>query len=280
MQSTQKVFENRDTDSDSKKEYSVIKCDGAGCLDSVHDLIGEEPLMIRVEDHPYSVVMRTPGDETFHAAGFCLSEGIVDDINDFVTIGFCEDMDRNVIDVKLKPERREKVSSLLERKGFISQTSCGICGKVLIDEISQILTPTTDNTKILIGKVYEAGGMLPDIQHLYPITRGSHAVMILNRDLDILSTSEDVGRHNAFDKAIGKLLMTRKLTEAFMGVLSSRISFEMIQKANRAGIPFLLSGSRPTALAADLGKSMNMTIACLGDESELIIFSGKERILR
>lgn len=280
MQDTQKVFENRDTDSDNKREYNVIRFGGVKCLDSVHDLIAEEPLLIRVNDNPYSVVMRTPGEETFHAAGFCLTEGIVDDISDFMTIGFCADMDSNVVEVTLNPERSIKVSSLLERKGFISKTSCGICGKAVIDEISQILTPATDNMRVNLEDVIKAGNKLSDIQQLYPSTRGSHAVMILDRSLEILSTAEDVGRHNAFDKAIGKLLMSRKIKHAFMGVLSSRISFEMIQKANRAGIPFLLSGSRPTALAADLGKNMNMTLACLSDDSELIIFSGKERILR
>ena len=79
-------------------------------------LIGEEPLSIRVENNPYAVVMRTPGDERFLAAGFCLAEGLVDRIEDFATLGYCEQMDPNVISVTLTPQRREKVSAILERR--------------------------------------------------------------------------------------------------------------------------------------------------------------------
>ena len=89
----------------NNEPFTVVKCHNEDCITYEHDLIGEEPLLIRIEDQPYSVVMRTPGEEIFHAAGFCLAEGIVDNVDDFVTIGFCEDMDPNVVDVKLQPER-------------------------------------------------------------------------------------------------------------------------------------------------------------------------------
>ena len=94
--------------------YSVIRCENGLCRNSDHELIQEEPLLIRVEGKPYSVVMRTPGDEIPHAAGFCLGEGLADSFNDFATIGFCKDLDPNVVEVRLKPERREKVSDLLD----------------------------------------------------------------------------------------------------------------------------------------------------------------------
>jgi len=96
--------------------------------------------LIRIEGKPYSVVMRTPGEEIFHAAGFCLGEGIADSADDFLTLGYCKDLDPNVIDIRLKPERLEKVSKLLERRGFVSQTSCGICGKEKVKDLHQVLT--------------------------------------------------------------------------------------------------------------------------------------------
>ncbi len=153
-------------------------------------------------------------------------------------------------------------------------------GKVTSNDTSWNIMPSNDDKGIPIDRVIQAGEGLSRGQKLYPVTRGAHAVMILNRDLDILSIAEDVGRHNAIDKAIGKVLVSGKLSGAFMGVLSSRVSMEMLQKANRANIPFLLSGSRPTSLAVDMGKSLNMTLACLTSDSELIIFAGEERILR
>lgn len=267
-------------DEGSDKDPIVIRCFKGRSFRRRHVLVREEPLLIRIEGHPYSAVMRTPGDEILHAAGFCLAEGIVDSADDFASIGFCGDMDQNTVDIRLQPSRREQVSSLLERRGFISQTSCGICGKEMVKDMCQILAPLSDGTRIDLDNAIRSIEGLPRMQELHKKTYGSHAAMLVNSQFDILSIAEDVGRHNAFDKAIGKLLMSRRLKEASIGVLSSRISYEMIQKAARAHIPILLSASRPTALAVNLGKRLNMTLACTARESELIIFCGEMRIKR
>ncbi len=102
--------------------------------------------------------------------------------------------------------------------------------------------------------------------------------MIFDDQLEVISFAEDVGRHNALDKAIGKVFVNRKLPEAVLLVLSSRISFELVQKAARARLPILISMSRPTALAAEMGKALNMTLACVDKESELMVFCGEKRI--
>lgn len=264
----------------NKESFDVIRCYKGICYTCGHELVAEEPLLIRVDDHPYSAVMRTPGEETFHVAGFCLAEGIIDSIDDFATIGFCEDMDPNVVDAMLKPDRRERVSGLLQRQGFISRTSCGICGKTMIEEMFQFLSPVVDKTVIELERAIQQINRLPENQHLRKETRGSHAAVLLDSRLEILSMAEDVGRHNALDKAVGKLLMSGKLSDASICVLSSRTSYEMVQKANRAGIGIILSASRPTVLAVNLGKRLNMTLACIARESELIIFCGEERIRR
>lgn len=276
---SENILTDRVSGTDATQSFEITRLRDGVPVNDRHDLICEEPLLIRIEDSPYSVVMRTPGDETFHAAGFCLAEGIIDDHTDFNSIGFCADMDPNVVEVTLRQERLEKVSSLLERKGFVSQTSCGICGKGFIDEISQILNNGDIDKKITPDEIIKAGAKLVETQSLYRSTRGSHAIVILDNNLDVISIGEDVGRHNALDKAIGRLLLGKKLRDAYMAVLTSRISFEMIQKANRAGIYFMLGRSRPTALAVELGKSLNMTLTCLSDGKDLVVFSGQKRIL-
>ncbi len=262
------------------KSYKVIRCDREGCREVSHELIGEEPLSIRVDGNPYSVVMRTPGDELAHVAGFCLGEGLVDGFEDFATIGYCKDMDPNVVDVRLTPERREEVRDLLERRGFISQTSCGICGKELVEELRQKLTPVENNVQLGIGGIFGCTDKLLDHQVHYKRTRGAHAAMVLDPNLALLSFAEDVGRHNALDKAIGKLLLVGELDKAAVVVLSSRISYELVQKTARAGLPIIVSKSRPTALAVDLGKELNMTLACNARGGELTIYSGEERVVR
>ena len=103
--------------------------------------------------------------------------------------------------------------------------------------------------------------------------------MLIDKQLEIISFAEDVGRHNALDKAIGKGFINRKLHGAAILILSSRISYELVQKAARAHLPIMISKSRPTALAAEMGKALNMTLACTGKESELIIVCGENRIV-
>ncbi len=257
----------------------VILCEKGGRQIASHELIGEEPLLIRIDDKPYSVVMRTPGEELFHAAGFCLGEGIADTPDDFTTIGYCKDLDRNVIDIRLKPERRKQIPDLLERRGFVSQTSCGICGKEMIEDLYQVLTPAADDFRVDIDRVFDCFAKLDANQQYYQKTRGSHAALILDSQLEMISFAEDVGRHNAVDKAIGKVFLGGKLSEAVMLILSSRISYELVQKAARAHLPMMISKSRPTALAAAMGQALNMTLACADNQSELIVVCGEERIV-
>jgi FdhD protein len=261
------------------QSHQVIRYDKGVCQHGSHELIGEEPLLIRVDDKPYSVVMRTPGDEIFHAAGFCLGEGIVDSPDDFNAVGYCKDLDPNVIDVRLTPARHEKVHDVLERRGFVSQTSCGICGKELIKDLYQILTPAANGFRIEIKNLFTCINKLSETQMYYQSTKGSHAAMIFDNKLSMIAFAEDVGRHNALDKAIGKVLLSRKLPDAAILILSSRVSYELVQKAARAHLQIIVSNSRPTALATEMGEALNMTLACTDKECDLIIVCGGERII-
>ncbi len=245
-----------------------------------HDLVGEEPLSIRVQGNPYSVIMRTPGDEIAHAAGFCLGEGIVDTPDDFTSIGFCEDDDTNVIAVTLRASRREKIPQILDRRGFISQTSCGLCGKELVKDLYQIIQPLKNNTKINLTRALNGLKELSANQPLREKTRASHAAVLYRSDFEVLAVAEDVGRHNALDKAIGKVFLARKLDQIALAILSSRISYELVQKAARAQIPIILAHSRPTALAVELASQLNITLASLDDDDEgLYIFCGQHRLV-
>jgi len=263
---------------ETSKNKSILFCKGDMCRSYDQGLIIEEPLSIRIEGEPYSVVMRTPGEEINHVAGFCLAEGLIDHPDDIDTIGLCDEGDANVITVTLQSGRRDKVKDLLERRGFVSQTSCGICGKELIADMQQILTPVKDKAAITVKQAMECVEKLIGRQELYKTTRGAHSAMIFDCNLEPLSQAEDVGRHNALDKAIGKVFMDGKLESACIAALSSRISYELVQKANRAGLVFLVGMSRPTSLAVELGQTMNMTIASIR-EGGLLIFSGRERFL-
>ncbi len=245
-----------------------------------HSLLGEEPLSIRIEGQPYSVVMRTPGDELAHAAGFCLTEGVVDTPDDIVTLACCEDATSNVVTVTLKEARKNKINDLVRRRSFISQTSCGICGKEIVEEIYQSIQPVDDILKIDAKMALDCLETLSRYQPLREKTFAAHAAAIYSSDFKMLSAAEDVGRHNALDKAIGKLFLERAIDNAFLLTLSSRISYELVQKAARARIPVILAMSRPTALAVDLASKLNMTLACKARETGLFIFCGAHRLQR
>jgi FdhD protein len=242
-------------------------------------LIVEEPLVIRVEGRSYAVIMRTPGEEIAHAAGFCLAEGLIDSLDDLGTVGYCADAkEGNVMTVTLKPERRREVQGLLERRGFVSQTSCGICGKELIKDLCQVLKPNSDKTKLTAEQVASCAGSLPAHQGLYQSTGSSHCAVLFDRKGKVLAAGEDVGRHNALDKAIGKALTAGCLGDACLGVLSSRISYELVQKAARARLPILIALSRATTLAVELGRKMNMTLAWMSRKDGIFVFCGEERL--
>lgn len=260
-------------------DYSIIIRDKKTITSSEHKLIKEEPLSIRIEGKPYSVVMRTPGSEVAHAAGFCLAEGIVDTIDEIGVIACCDDVNPNVINITLESSRKEKISELLARRSFISQTSCGICGKEIIEELFQHIPPFSDNIQIDPDKALSLSENLFELQPLRDITHASHAAALYTKDGEMLSVAEDVGRHNALDKAIGTLFLEGQLQRASILILSSRISYELVQKAAKARIPIICAISRPTSLAAELASKLNMTVACLAQKSGLFIFCGEHRFM-
>ena len=241
-------------------------------------LINEEPLSIRVQGKPYAVVMRTPGEEIDHVAGFCLAEGIVDRRHDIKNIAFCDGDDTNTITVTLTAERQARVRDHLDRRSYISQTSCGICGKAIVDDLVQVLKPTDRNTSFKVDEILRQLEGLRDHQRLRAVTRATHAALIADARLTALAVAEDVGRHNALDKAVGKLFRNDRLPEAALLVLSSRISYELVQKAARARIPVIAAVSRPTLLAVNLAERLNITLACQARRDELLVFCHARRL--
>ena len=258
--------------------HELIHWDGASNKTKQKDLLGEEPLSIRVQGNPYSVVMRTPGDEIALVAGFCLTEGVIDTPDDYVSLAFCDGEDTNVIAVSLKPSRREKISQILDRRGFISQSSCGLCGKELVQDLFQQIHPLEDRVRIDVNKALSKLETITRHQPLRQQTRAAHAAILYNSKFELLAAAEDVGRHNALDKVIGKVFLDRKLEQATLLILSSRISYELVQKAARARIPIILAISRPTALAVQLATELKITLASQADGPGLYVFCGAQRL--
>ena len=262
---------------ETSKSQPVLRLKDGNWSSDRTDLIVEEPLSIRVNGEPYAVVMRTPGDEACHVAGFCLAEGLIDRPEDIVTVSFCTEEGTNVATVTLTEARRTVVADLLKRKGFVSQTSCGLCGKEVVKDMQQILRPLPARSRVSADQVRAAVSMLSQAQALYDKTRGAHAALIVDGRNTLMAAFEDAGRHNALDKAIGRVFLDHKLASAVIGVMSSRLSYELVQKAARGGLEILIGLSRPTFLAVELALSVKMTLIC-SQEGQLLVFTCPERI--
>lgn len=235
---------------------------------SHHKLISEEPLKIIIQDRLYSIIMRTPGDELPLAAGFCFSDGIVDKPDDIESLSFSDQSDTN------------EVNLLLNKSFLTSQNEFNSSCSHIIRNHCQVICPVEkDNIKLDFTNALYCLENLSLIQPLRKITRSSHAAALYSSDFELLSIFEDVGRHNALDKTIGKLFLDNTLCKASLLILSSRINCDLVQKAARAGIPVILAISRPTSHAVKLASQMNITIACLAEKSGLYVFCGKSRLV-
>ena len=242
-------------------------------------LIGEEPLSIRVQGMPYAVVMRTPGDEKAHVAGFCLGEGIVDHPGDITNIAFCDGEDTNVVTVTLTADRRSRIAEHLDRRTYISQTSCGICGKSIVDDLVQALSPVSDGDPLDNRGALDRLIHLGDDQPLRAKTRAAHAAAIYDDGMRRLSLAEDVGRHNALDKAIGSGLDQGVDLSQCLAFLSGRVSYEMAIKAARVGLQVLGSVSGPTVLGVRLLDRLGVTLAAFIRPPRFTVYTHPQRVL-
>jgi FdhD protein len=243
-------------------------------------ILDEEPLSIRVQGKGYAVVMRTPGDELAHAAGFCLTEGLIDTPDDIVNLAVCDGGDTNVVTVTLTPQRLKKVSAHLDRRSYISQSSCGLCGKTVIDELVQELRPIQARINVPLDLAEQRLRTLDVHQPMRDRSAASHAAVLFDAQLEALVAAEDVGRHNALDKAIGRLFLDRRLQLARVVMMSSRISYELVQKTARARIPIFLALSRPTRLAVDLAAQLGISLAGTAKPAGLYLYCHAQRFVQ
>jgi FdhD protein len=149
----------------------------------------------------------------------------------------------------------------------------------MIEALTNNLKTFDEESEISYIQVLECVEKFFRHQEYYTRTRGTHAVMLFDSKLNIIVKAEDVGRHNAMDKSIGALFLVNRMSDIYLAAISSRISFEIIQKAARAGIPILISIANPTSMAVELGLKLNMTLICLDKKAGFIVPCGEKRVI-
>src|SRR5262252_3187302 len=240
------------------------------------DLTIEEPLEIRVGRKPIVTTMRTPGHDEELAAGFLLSEGIVRDRDQIASVLMGGD---NRVVVELTDDVKLKLNSA-KRFGTIS-SSCGLCGKTSIDAIRQNFTAIRSNgIRIDIETLLSLPETLRKAQSDFARTGGIHAAGIFGMDGKLKIAREDIGRHNAVDKAVGRALLDELLPlNRHLLLVSGRASFEVLQKALAAGIPIVAAVSAPSSVAVELARDSNQTLIGFLRPPSFNIYTHIERVI-
>ncbi|HEX4638382.1 MAG TPA: formate dehydrogenase accessory sulfurtransferase FdhD [Chthoniobacterales bacterium] len=260
----------------------IIRRKQNGDLEYDHDdLTIEEPLEIRIGEKTIATTMRTPGHDEELAAGFLLSEAVLkpgDKIANFSRLNAARNRD-NILIVDL-PDGTKLDLSATQRFGTIS-SSCGLCGKESIDAIRQNFPPIeTGSSRIDIETLLSLPEKLREGQSDFARTGGIHAAGIFDASGKPLVIREDIGRHNAVDKVIGRAFLDGKIPlDRHLLLVSGRASFEIMQKALAAGIPIVASVSAPSSLAMDFARESNQTLIGFLRPPSFNIYSHVERVV-
>lgn len=245
------------------------------------DLVAvEEPLEIRVDCNPVAVTMRTPGADAALAVGFLFAEGVLRARADVVRVvegaGDGAGEGRNVVNVLPGPEALDALAGLRQRP-TLTTSSCGVCGRESIDDLRARCAPVRP-TPLAWATLHAAVGTLGEVQPLFAQTGGVHAASVHDAGGARLAAFEDVGRHNAVDKAIGTLWLREELGSAALLVVSGRASFEIVQKAVNAGIGAVASVSAASSLAVELAREMGVLLVGFARDGRGTVYAGAERL--
>ena len=247
-------------------------------------LAAEEPLEIRIGENPLSVTMRTPGHDAELAAGFLLTEGLVQRCEQIAGLeaGTSDDDGKraNVVCAELSPDALPDFDKL--RRHFFAASSCGICGKASIDAVrSRLLRTPNSEFRVKPELIVSLPDALRSAQNVFERTGGLHAAALFDSGGKLLIVREDIGRHNAVDKVIGWALLNDRipLSDSVL-LVSGRGGFEIIQKAIVAGIPVVASVSAPSSLAVQLARELRLTLIGFLRGKRFVVYAGENRVAK
>jgi FdhD protein len=252
----------------SAARTEVVRLPGGGT--EPDELAVEEPLEIRVDGRPVAVTMRTPGHDEELSIGFLRSEGIP-----AVGAHPTADLAANTIDVE--------VDGVLDaerlRRNFYTSSSCGVCGKGALEAVAVEAPPVESGLRVPAGLVSELPERLREAQPTFAATGGLHATGLFEADGALVCVREDVGRHNAMDKVIGRAFLDGLLPLADrLLCVSGRLSFELVQKAAVAGCPIVVAVGAPSTLAVELARDRGITLCGFVRGGRLNVYSEPRRI--
>jgi FdhD protein len=277
-----------------RRRVEQVSVSGDGARRARTDLLAaEEPLEIRVvpadrAGHgalddvavPVSVTMRTPGADFELAAGFLYGEGLIGGHAAVAGVRYCTrgEQQYNLVHVVLAPGAAFDPAAL--QRNFYQTSSCGVCGKASIEAVTGAACPRVESDLCVLPEVLVSlPAKLRAAQAVFERTGGLHAAGLFTAEGELLRVREDVGRHNALDKLVGASLLADELPwRERMVMVSGRLSFELVQKAARAGAALLAGVSAPSSLAVELAEACGLTLCGFVRGERFNVYAGGERI--
>lgn len=261
------------------REVSVVTYSGDGVVHKTERVAMEEPLEVYIENEPFYTTMRLPGEEIPLALGLCFSDGLIASMDDIAGANYCSDVSANKINIYLSDAKKKQGPLAQKRRQLTIYSSCGVCGSDMIGDLTMSIPVIGKRTTVEFSRLFPMQMIMVEKQKAHHLTGGTHAASIFDGRGGFLSFAEDVGRHNALDKAIGKLLLEGKVHEAAIVHLSSRLSFEMVVKAARLRAEILTGVSAATSLAIETAESLGITLVGTLRNPRGNIFTHPDRII-
>lgn len=247
----------------------------AGCATPMLDAIAEEvPVALAYNGVSHAVMMATPADLEDFALGFSLSEGILRNPDELLDLNVVEASQGLIVQLMISARR---FAALRERRRSLAgRTGCGLCGVDSLDQAVRPVASVRRTSSVAIDAIGRALAALPDWQIMNRASRSLHAAAFAGASGAIVMAKEDVGRHNALDKLIGALATAKIDPASGFVLITSRCSFEMVQKAATAGFPLLVAISAPTAMAVRMAQAANLTMVALARADSMRVYSHHE----
>ena len=270
------------------RDVSIVRMQSGKAAAAIDRAATEEPLEIRLHGQPFAVIMRTPGADRELAAGFLLSERVIRNADELGTIEYCTDREpeafggdvENVVNVTLAPGLGDRLANVFDsRRNVATNSSCGLCGRRTIESLSTDVAPLDASWRVAASAIGQMPTLLRGRQAIFDETGGLHAAGLFTQGGELLDVAEDVGRHNAVDKIVGRHLLRDALPlSSHMLCVSGRASFEIVQKALFAGMPVVAAVSAPSTLAIDLARAFGITLVGFVRGGDFTIYAHAERV--
>jgi len=264
---------------DTMQPFDVIRVGGDGATTAADQVAREAALEVRLNGEPFSVIMRTPGADRDLATGFLFTEGIIRTAADVQGVSAPAP---DVIDMTLSPSLAASVPALAgTRRQVTLNSSCGMCGRRSLEALEVQAAPLPVGWHVAAAVVAGLPEALREAQPVFAETGGLHAAALFGQDGRIEASAEDVGRHNAVDKLIGRMLAAGRLplSDRLLFV-SGRSSFEIVQKAWQAGVPIVAAVSAPSSLAVGLARQAGLTLIGFVRDGRFTIYAHEARVDR